>query len=296
MNDKDLQNVPENLSADERKINRLLKSLPRAEAPKDFDFHLKARLARAPQRRERTLLPWSLRFALPVAAFAVILSALALSGVFAPSPATPDLAAQRPASETTAPAGNFVSEAQALPVAGGPPSEVALAAPSPRADERPKVAGPFVAVREARAAESPRKSLASAAKIQNEKIQNEKIQNEKMQNKESASTDPGVLTPILDPNPANPKPEAASAPKTRPVGELLEFLGAKSSLENGRWRVQSVAPNSLAERSGVKADDVVEAINDRPVAADTVLPDRFESKTVTVRRAGARLDLVIKNR
>ena len=60
------------------------------------------------------------------------------------------------------------------------------------------------------------------------------------------------------------------------------------------WIVKAVNKNSPAERSGVQVGDIITAINDDQVAADTKFHGSGTVKTLTVRRDGQSLTLKLK--
>jgi hypothetical protein len=75
------------LTADERKLSALLGGLKRVEAPKDFDFKLKARIAAvSPVDERKTSIFPALRYVLPLF-LVVLLSGFAALRIFAPSDA-----------------------------------------------------------------------------------------------------------------------------------------------------------------------------------------------------------------
>jgi hypothetical protein len=80
-----------------------------------------------------------------------------------------------------------------------------------------------------------------------------------------------------------------------PVSEILEILGVRAEIVGGAWTVRSTTKTSIAERSGLVANDVIEAINDQTLAGRTALKAGFEAKTLRVRRDGKALQIDLKN-
>ncbi len=80
-----------------------------------------------------------------------------------------------------------------------------------------------------------------------------------------------------------------------PVKDVLTLLGAKGSFDENGWKVETPTANSLAERSGVQAGDVIEAINDQAVTDKTSFKSRSGIKSVRVRRDGKSIDIPLKN-
>ena len=80
-----------------------------------------------------------------------------------------------------------------------------------------------------------------------------------------------------------------------PIREVLEMLGVKADFASGGWTVLSTADNSIAARSGVRSDDVIEAFNDRDLTEGTTLKAGFAGKSLRVRRDGKQVTLDLKN-
>ena len=80
-----------------------------------------------------------------------------------------------------------------------------------------------------------------------------------------------------------------------PAKDVLTLLGAKGSFGENGWKVEAPTANSLAERSGVQAGDVIEAINDQAVTEKTSFRSRSGIKSVRVRRDGKSIDIPLKN-
>lgn len=80
-----------------------------------------------------------------------------------------------------------------------------------------------------------------------------------------------------------------------PVKDVLTLLGAKGSFGENGWKVETPTANSLAERSGVQAGDVIETINDQAVTEKTSFRSRSGIKSVRVRRDGKSIDIPLKN-
>jgi C-terminal processing protease CtpA/Prc len=83
------------------------------------------------------------------------------------------------------------------------------------------------------------------------------------------------------------------SPDAIPVQDILLTLGMSAEYKNG-WLVKSVTKNTSAERSGVKAGDLVDAIGDSPISADTDFHGAGRFSTITVRRDGKPLVLKLK--
>ena len=80
-----------------------------------------------------------------------------------------------------------------------------------------------------------------------------------------------------------------------PLKDVLSLIGAKGSFGENGWKVDAPTANSLAERSGVQAGDVIEAINDQAVTEKTSFKSRSGIKSVRVRRDGKSIDIALRN-
>jgi C-terminal processing protease CtpA/Prc len=75
---------------------------------------------------------------------------------------------------------------------------------------------------------------------------------------------------------------------------VLEFVGVRADFSNLGWKVKSVDSNSMAERSGVKAGDLIEAINGLPVTDGTQFSGSFTGKNLRVKRDGKTVEIDLK--
>jgi len=282
MNYENPNNETEILSADERKLREMCFALKKVEAPGDFHFKLKARLARskksdfAPRR-----FGFAPRYALPALALFLVFGWLAYSGGFFASNNNPEVAG-KPA-ETLPP--NPVPQETAVAEGFSPPP--APPVPSPTAavltanQTLPKSDARETAPRRVRTVgfeekRAPRNGVSSNSAVQ-------------------ALKSAPVLAPI---NSASQPlaPDAGNDEKTGrlSVREALSKMGIGVDLENGKWTVKAVRAGSAGEMSGVKVNDVIEAIDDQPLAAGTVFDEAVEGKTMTVTRNGEKARVMLR--
>jgi S1-C subfamily serine protease len=80
-----------------------------------------------------------------------------------------------------------------------------------------------------------------------------------------------------------------------PVKEVLTIVGIKSAFTAEGWKAESISSNSIADHAGVKAGDVIEAINDQALTEKTAFGNKFNGKSLRVRRGGATMQIVLKN-
>ena len=87
-------------------------------------------------------------------------------------------------------------------------------------------------------------------------------------------------------------PPAGMAPKTaspRRASIYFASIGAPVSVDGEALKIVSVVSGSRAERSGLKAGDVLETMDGITLTGDIVLPHNGEFRIVIVRRSGERL-------
>jgi len=78
-----------------------------------------------------------------------------------------------------------------------------------------------------------------------------------------------------------------------PAREMLLQLGMTVDFSGG-WVVRRVAANSQAEHSGVKSGDIVVALGDMTLNANTEFKGQFSAASIRVRRGGQELNLILK--
>lgn len=250
------------LDEENGKVAALLSALPRADAPENFEFGVKAKIASG--RRPSGVFTF-LKVAAPV-------SLLMLSGVFAVYfyPSGEKIVVQEPA-----PAGTQGFPASSDTRQAGPVAP----APSPAVIEHPPVVevnDPNVD-RERRTARRPVGNSLDQRLTRQEALKAANVINP-----------PGFQsTPIAGQN-----SNSAPAPNVS-VREVLDVLGVRADFVDGAWTVQSITDNSIAARSGVRPKDVVQSLDDQPLTEKSTL--KSGSQTITIRREGKQIKLDLKN-
>ncbi|MET0754382.1 MAG: hypothetical protein ABWZ66_13450 [Pyrinomonadaceae bacterium] len=264
------------LSGDEEKICELLGNLQRVDAPKDFDFQLKARIANAkPQdfRAAPRLFP-ILRYAAPLGLAIIVLAVVVINGLYSfDNNSVPTVA------------GNYVQKPAAnvnFPIVNQPNTvEIAETTPSAKDTE----IFPAIAVNSAK----PEKRIFSRDSELAGNIKKPKNSEAQPKNNGGSLVQSSGNPSVLLPNGFNPN-------NSYSVKEILSINGIEADFSNKKWKVKSVAQNSIAERSGVKANDVIEAINDRKLSAETVASEgRLNVNKLTVARGREKIEINLKN-
>lgn len=288
MNYKNTKMEDEIIDADERNIRALLGDLKRVEAPADFDFHLKARIAHAEPNHNRAprFLPQVLRYALPLGLVILVAAFVIFNGVyFADEQNVSEIAETKPEN----PPSKNDSDRFAAPVkdenVSSQPNQIAAASASGSIKK------------ESKNKRTTEKDFSVAIAPGNK-------QKPKTADKNSGGSRTLALTPetrIITPPGINPNRTTNASPnagngKSLTVKEVLSQLGVEANFERENWRVKSVVKNSLAERSGVRAGDAVEAIDGERLSDNPLKNKTVEGKALTVARGTEKLEISLTNK
>lgn len=265
----------EDLDADDAKLVQMLSGLKRVEAPANFEFRLKGRLAKAERPRASTsLVPAFVRYAAPLTIIALIATLY-----FVSIPNSPDNGAVQTA--RLAPPVSVVSE----PVV-----------PAATVDQ-PDFEKEATAVKAATAARPKPPVLRKPSERRIPAVKSP----ERIVSGQDGSTVRAVSpAKIILPegiNPENPANAPAFGSKISfAARQVLPMLGINAGFGKSGWRVKSVKSNSAAQRAGVQAGDIVEAIGGDPLVKGAVFSGGFTGKALRVRRAGKVVELTLQNK
>jgi len=280
--EKNIGGGAEHPGSDEQKISILLSGLQRVEAPKDFDFHLKARIANAKpeEYRKSGLLP-ILKYAMPLALLLVVGAGIMVNSSYVnwqtptvaggPAPSRTDVPQQalQPESGTDGQAAS--TPETKVPVVDPnlePGMELAAQPPAGGSNDfgLPKTATP-----RAPAGFSADKGLKPAP------------------------------TPVIPPEFRTGNINTSSNRSIVPIGmaakplsvrSALESIGVEADIDENKWKVKSVKDSTIAAQMGLKAGDKIESIDGKAIDDKTVYKDgSFKVKTIRVRRGEAAVDL-----
>lgn len=291
------QNLPNNdgeiLSLEDEQVRQMIGDLKRIDAPKDFDFRLKGRIAKTKSSDFKPRFLPMLRYVLPLVAILVISGFVVLNGLYFPdSQAVSQVAEDIPQmniEQKVAPVAPFEEVAN---VSNPAKDEKLFAADSPTKPEPAKTAKEvkssanetqFVAVRPRSTV--PKKNL----------IVKEKKDDNGGGSRDSASS----VSPIITPKGINlnTTPENSSNPENKqPLNaqEVLSQLGIEANFTNPGWMVKSVKQHSLAESSGVKVGDVVEAIDGEKLSDKLLNVKTIQVKKIMVLRGAEKIEISLR--
>ena len=96
-----------------------------------------------------------------------------------------------------------------------------------------------------------------------------------------------IYPPGINPGGIRPvKPEGfANSPKI-PAMDVLQTLGVNAQIEGNSWKIGSLNPNSTAARVGLQAGDIVDSINDQKITISSSIKNPFTAKTMRIIRDG----------
>ncbi len=248
---------------EDEKISGLLRGLEKIDAPPDFAFRVKARIASGRPAQSSSGVLTFLKYAAPVAA-------LVLFGAF--------IFVQT----------NLMYDAAAVPPVAA--NEMALPVEQTTDDaSKPD----FAAIETSDEIISNSNSPETTGELAKANTKTEILRQDADSDGgsyDSASSDPrDSIMPRGIPNPL-----AASTPPVNmekgsfKVADVLSQIGiAAKQAASGDWSADDVKSGSIAERAGVKKGDVIRAIGETRIKGQTEIRGRFSAKSVTVVRGGA---------
>ncbi|MCU1288851.1 MAG: hypothetical protein JWN60_1080 [Acidobacteria bacterium] len=280
------------LTAEDRKLRQMLGGLKKVNAPANFNFQLKARIANAEKNHSpRPFLLPALRFVMP-------LSVIVLLAVFTFFNLSFRDGVQNEQIAQTAP--KVQNEAQTVSNAViSKPIEQATAAPVAPVNKNieAKTSVPEIARLETKAAANNAnyikiKDTASSQKAGRERNSDNSFSGMRQSTLKIAE----VLTQkSSNPNFGAAKPPLVQQSKISLQGVLLE-IGIEANFDEKNWKILSIKENSPAMRAGFKSGDLIESIDDKQLSSDAVLLQKFSGKVFRILREGKQMiiDLTVK--
>ena len=266
----------ETLTTDETKIIQMLSDLRRAEAPKDFDFHLNARIANgSPAVTRRPMLFPALKYALPLGLLLLVGGLIAFSGYFTQLDQLSPLAADTPRSKDTV-------------------IDTTVAKGTIRESDFAKTHVESVNPQPSKREETIQRMNADSVNVVSPAAN-------KRNGDRSADFGQGGRIRTINPRGINPEnvvrtPITNAAKAELSTGEVLTILGVEADFLENAWHVKAVNEGSHAANAGVQVGDVIQQINDRKVGKTIEFSGQFTGNSVTVLRGekAVRLDLLQK--
>ncbi len=273
-------NDHEILSPDEQKVRELCLSLKKVDAPKDFDFKLKARIANTNSNAFQPRFGLAFRYALPALAMIFALSFLAYtSGIFS-SNNVPVIADGSPEKTNSSLPQNTM--ASTFPTTTENENTNENLAVSNLSQNLPKI---------------PENEIAENNPQKPKPEKKREGKNDNFNGSELKSVKPPeIVVPNFSSNVIPQKPQNVEKVTSLPVKEILAQFGINAAFENGKWIVKSVVQNGVGESSGIRENDIVEAIDNQTVSNEPVSAKTLNVKNITVTRGGGKLEIKLRNK
>lgn len=248
---------------DDEKITSLLSALPKVDAPGDFHTRVRARIAAGrPEERRSFRVPVAVRYAVPLLLLIAIGAYFGLTRFYSLNKLeTPEVADVGPKT-----AGPAMSE----------PVNNVVTVPEPQIKDEQASVEP--AVNRGVRTEAPVGRVSRDRSLVGGSVDSDGGSRDSTQH---------VIKKTLLPRGLNNDQQV-------PAGEVFNIIGVDAQFTGGVWKVRSVSEHSPAERSGLKAGDVVESVNDQNVSAKTSFPSPFTGKTLKVKRDGKDIHIDLK--
>jgi membrane-associated protease RseP (regulator of RpoE activity) len=286
-----------------RKINgvqtRVWQIIERFEpvaAPKDFDFRVKARIANSKSSDFQPQLLPVLRYVLPLTFVGLILAFVVFNGIYTLDDKTIPQVAQKDVQAPTQKENQLTETSPNQQVAGINDSQVLSNEKSVAEDANVKLQE-IGSKRELRTFENKTQLIAGKSV---KKPQTKTVSGEEKNSGGShlnAETQAQVLTPKGIPNSTQTieNPSNFNLSSSITAEQILSELGIGILSENGRRQVKTIKPNSVAERSGIKVGDLIEAIDGKKLSSEPIPAQTFEVKKLTILRGTEKIEITLRN-
>jgi hypothetical protein len=290
-----MNNVTENLNKEDIEFRRVLGSLEKIDAPDEFGFQVRAKISKAKQTGQRNGLWTFLRVAFPIAL-------LLFGGVFVyKNYLSPNnlIATNLEKNPDVAKLEDTYSK---LPETNQPENQLVLPdiLNNSRENNASKNSSPNKPVDldkglpkiEFSKKDLPVRAIPSKTR---EKAKIELGENTIM-TRDSASTDVGQT---LKPKGFNQNKQVEyQTPNTGKanieITEVWKVLGIVAEESEGKWYVKNVQKTSLAERSGLRVDDIIQSFDDKKILPKDIRVKSFSGKFLTIIREGKAVELTLR--
>jgi len=272
-------------SGEQTRVWQMIDGLKRIDAPNNFDFRVKAKIANAkPADFQSRFLP-ALRYVLPLSLVVLVLGLLAFNTSFFfgknNAPQVAEAVDPQTSEKEIAPINSFSSNQTA---ASNATNEILLAnlANANVDSSENNQEKQFVA------AKSPSKPRTGAPKknVKDNFVGWRDLSATKQNDKYPLGLIPNQTVEI-SPNGGNSNSVSDE--------EMLKLLGIEFVRESGNLKVKTIQENSPAARAGVEVGDVIEAIDGVKLSAEPI-SGKKEVKKLTVARGTEKIEIVLQNK
>jgi hypothetical protein len=273
-------------SGEQTRVWQMIDGLRRVDAPNDFDFRVKAKIANAkPADFQPRFFP-VLRYVLPLSLIVLVFGLLAFNTSF--------FFGSNDASQVAGVDTPPTPEREISPVNSFSSNQIAAANTT---DETTALSIVNANVEVTENNQEEKIAMVKLLPKPRPKAPKNNVVNKfEGGSRDSTVSEGTVQFPLnLDPN---------QTVKTSPNGnnsnsvsgeEILKLLGVEVIKEGGNLKVKAVRENSSGERSDVKVGDVIEAINGVKLSAEPLRAKQIEVKKLTVARGAEKIEIVLQN-
>lgn len=278
-------------SRQQTQVWQMIDGLRRVEAPKDFDFHLKARIAKASADDFKPRFLPVLRYVLPLGAILLFFSLVVFNTVFlSDENGVPQVAENNfPAAFEPANTLDQTLNGQ-IDLANNYQSPAVENPALMNSDAGKESKQPIIKKEETELA-----TVKSAKNLRAGTIPKTSRDTFTGSRDSSLTRAPEKLPEGLTANKRIETPPNVSTVKTFTAAAILSELGIETVLENGKRVVRSIRQNSTGEISGVKNGDVIEAIDGKKLTDESASGKTIEGKTLTVTRGAGKVQIPLRN-
>lgn len=275
---------------EESQLSNMLRTLPKVQAPTNFEFGYKSKLAGARNNHSPSMIWQTLRYILPLSAAAVIFGFVLFNSNLLINNDSPKIAEQNlvkpenPISNQSF-ANKQIDEKVGIVEANANVGTIL--------DNQEKTE-----IAQIPESNSIKNQVSKEQKTEIKKVETKKEnkKSEKIFSSDVAVEKSNVITPEgLKPNKTIVRSPNNQEATTFSASEILNQLGIETSNENGKLKVNSIRQSSAGENSDVKVGDVVTAIDGQKLSDQTIRTRTVQGKTLTVDRNNQQITIQIKN-
>ncbi|HSI88823.1 MAG TPA: hypothetical protein VK918_07185 [Pyrinomonadaceae bacterium] len=255
---------------DDGDVKRMLSSLGRVDAPNDFTFRVKARIAEQKAASEHR--GWAPAF-LRIAAPAAVTVAVATGGYFAlidNGQAPLPVAAVEETMEFAPPQSAEVADAG--PSVGSDIGEPSIPVSNAFADAKPAPAPQRAQARESRPAANTNEGGGSTVR--------------------AAKPPAAPLLPRgIDPQTVIPNTRPGDAAGTHRISDILQMIGVNAQRGAMGWNVSGTTSAGVGGRAGIRSGDIVVAIDGTPINNTDTIKGTATIRSLQLIREGRRVTI-----
>ncbi len=271
-----------NRNREDEKLSGVLSALPKVDAPMDFDFRLRARLARANSRGSSWVFIRALKFAIP-AVIILGLGGFYLSNLYRNSNLTESVSQvespQTVASETLEPLQTPTQSNETNGAIAGTNTPSVVIGGNKGFSKRDEIA-----------------STESSTAVKKRTASDKESRGVSSRDSALSEVDDEVYPRGVSPKKRLETSQNSGTNEPLKVSDLLSVLGIEIETAEGKLKVRSVKEGSVAAGSGVKTGDILMAIDGLEISNSPITVSKFEGKTLNVKRGTEELEIPLKLR